>query len=52
MTSPLDLEIGCRVHVTIPSENEDPALNGLPLSEQSLKSDWLNPEEDEAWSHL
>jgi hypothetical protein len=22
------------------------------LSEQSLAKDWLNPDEDEAWSHL
>jgi hypothetical protein len=35
LTSPQDLKRGCRVLVTIPSENEAPALNGLLLSEQS-----------------
>jgi predicted DNA-binding antitoxin AbrB/MazE fold protein len=52
LTSPLELKRGCRVLVTIPSEKEDATLNGLLLSEQSLKADWLNPEEDAAWSHL
>lgn len=52
LTSPQVLKRGCRVLVTIPSENVDPALNGLLLREQSLKSDWLNPEDDGAWSHL
>jgi len=52
LTSPLELKRGCRVLVAIPSENEDAALNGLLLSEQSLQAAWLNAEEDEAWTHL
>jgi hypothetical protein len=30
----------------------DEALSGLALSETSLATDWLNDEEDTAWSHL
>lgn len=42
-----------RVIITI--LNEEPteeAFNPALLSEATLATDWLRPEEDEAWSHL
>lgn len=52
LTNPVHLKEGSRVFVSVPSEEKDSAVSGLLLSEKSLANDWLNPEEDMAWSHL
>jgi hypothetical protein len=48
----IHLEKGLRVIVAVPRSDLDTAASGIALSEPSLSADWLNPEEDEAWSHL
>ena len=50
---PIQLPKKRRVIITI--LNEEPteeAFNLALLSEAALATDWLRPEEDEAWSHL
>jgi len=50
---PINLPKLRRVIITI--LNEEPteeAFNLALLSEATLATDWLRPEEDEAWSHL
>lgn len=42
------LEPGTKVLSAFLGEGEEAAL----LSEQSLATDWMRPEEDAAWSHL
>ena len=52
LLEPIQLPASRRVLVTI---LEDPAgliSETALLSEQALAEDWLNPEEDKAWSHL
>ncbi|MBI5290533.1 MAG: hypothetical protein HY872_01490 [Chloroflexi bacterium] len=42
-----------RVIITILNEEpREEAFNLALLSEATLATDWLRPEEDEAWSHL
>jgi hypothetical protein len=52
LTEPVRIKGVHRALVTVleepPVETNETAL----LSEQSLAKDWLNPDEDEAWSHL
>lgn len=52
LRSPVPLETGANVFVSIPRKDRDSAVCGLELSERSLAEDWLNVEEDEAWAHL
>jgi hypothetical protein len=52
LRSPVPLETGAKVFVSIPRKERDSAVCGLELSERSLAEDWLNVEEDEAWAHL
>lgn len=40
-----------RVLVTF-TQPQDEAPSGAELSQQSLSTDWLRQEEDEAWAHL
>ena len=50
---PIELPKKRRAIITI--LNEEPTeedFNLALLSEMSLATDWLRPEEDEAWSHL
>jgi len=46
------LEQGLRVFVAVPGRVIDSAPSGIALSEPALSLNWLNPEEDAAWSHL
>jgi hypothetical protein len=46
------LEKGLKVLVAVQRSEKDLALSGIVLSEPALADDWLNPEEEEAWSHL
>jgi hypothetical protein len=44
---------GRRALVTVLEEDADTEVSETALlSESSLATDWLRPEEDEAWSHL
>jgi len=52
LRSPVHLETGAKVFVSIPQGARDSAVCGLALSEGSLSEDWLKIEEDEAWAHL
>lgn len=52
LRSPVPLETGANVFVSIPGKERDSVVCGLELSERSLAEDWLNVEEDEAWAHL
>jgi hypothetical protein len=48
----VQLEKGLKLLVAVPRREKDSALNGIALSEPSLTDDWLNSEEEDAWSHL
>jgi hypothetical protein len=52
LSSAVHLEKGLKVLVAVPRSEKDSALSGIALSEPSLADDWLNPEEEEAWTHL
>jgi hypothetical protein len=52
LRSPVQLEPGAKVFVSMPQVGRDTAVSGLALSEHALAEDWLNTEEDEAWTHL
>jgi hypothetical protein len=51
LTEPLHIAGSHRALVTVLDEPPADALETALLSETAL-SDWLRPEEDEAWSHL
>ena len=48
---PVHIDKAQRVLVPFTSP-DDEALSGLALSEDSLATDWLRDEEDDAWAHL
>jgi hypothetical protein len=48
----IHLEKGLRVVVAVPEQDVDSAASVISLSEPTLSTDWLNPEENEAWAHL
>jgi hypothetical protein len=52
LRSPVQLEPGANVFVSIPQVGGDTAIAVLALSEHALAEDWLKEEEDEAWAHL
>jgi hypothetical protein len=53
LLSPHPLPAHRRAFVVVLDESPDAsALETLVVSEQSLKKDWDNPAEDEAWQHL
>ncbi len=52
LAEPLKVKGVRRALVTILEEPPLEALETALLSESSLSTDWLKPEEDEAWSHL
>ena len=52
LRSPVQLEPGAKVFVSMPQVGRDTAVSGLALSEHALAEDWLKEEEEEAWAHL
>jgi hypothetical protein len=50
--SPVHLKKGAKVFVSVPSDEADSIIGGVVLSEMTLAADWLNSEEEAAWSHL
>ena len=48
---PVHLAAAQRVLVTF-TDVQDESLSGAQLSQQTLATDWLGKEEDEAWAHL
>ena len=52
LNTSVHLEKGLKVLVAVPRSEKDSALSGIALSETSLSDDWLNPDEEEAWTHL
>ncbi len=50
LSEPLHLPRRCRAIVTIIDEPD--ATETARLSEAALATDWLRPEEEEAWSHF
>ena len=48
---PVHLAAAQRVLVTF-THVQDESLSGAQLSQQTLATDWLRKEEDEAWMHL
>lgn len=51
LAQPLRVDSAKRVLVTVLDEPPSEALETAVFSEKAL-SDWLRPEEDEAWAHL
>ncbi len=52
LTEPVKLAGVSRALVTVLDELPRGFDETTQLAEKSLAEDWLNPEEDEAWSHL
>ena len=53
LLKPVHLSASKRAFVTILEDEPVKAASETALlSEQALAQDWLNPEEDKAWSHL
>jgi hypothetical protein len=51
LSTAVHLEKGLKVLVAVPRSEKDSALSGIVLREPALAHDWLNPEEEEAWTH-
>jgi len=52
LTEALKLKSVHRALLTVLDEPPDEALETTLLSESSLATDWLRPEEEEAWAHF
>jgi hypothetical protein len=52
LAEPLEIKGRHRALVTVLEEPPVETLETTLLSESCLASDWVRPEEDEAWSHL
>ena len=52
LAEPLKVKGWHRALVTVLEEPPAEALETMLLSESCLASDWIRPEEDEAWLHL
>jgi len=50
--SPVHLQKGAKVFVSVPSDEPDSVISGVVLSVRTLEADWLNSEEEAAWAHL
>ena len=52
LVEPIHVKGVHRVLVTVLEEPPGEAFETAKLSQSSLATDWLRPEEEEAWSHL
>ena len=52
LNTSVHLQKSLKVLVAVPRCIRDSVLSEIALSEPSLSDDWLNPDGDEAWSHL
>jgi hypothetical protein len=50
--NPVHLKTGSKVFVSVPSDAPDSVISGVVLRETALAVDWLNSEEEAAWTHL